>query len=97
MDTQEFYNYIQEQFHLGGAAGRLVLNIIKYVEEQGFVGAEDARAHLLSLLDGTFGIEEHEVYLYRAPCCRICGEYVASKSADEGDDTLVCESCEDAK
>jgi len=72
MDSQEFYDYIIDNFNLGGTASRLVSNIVEYVKNQDFVEAEDAQHHLKSLLDGAFGIEEHEIKLYRAPQCEKC-------------------------
>ena len=66
MDEREFYDYIIENFSLDGTTSRLVHNIIEYVKDQDFVDAEDAHAHLKSLLDGAFGIEGHEIRLYRA-------------------------------
>ena len=66
MDEREFYDYIQENFTLGGTASRLVHNIIEYVKDQKFTDAEDAHTHLKSLLDGAFGIEEHEIKQYRS-------------------------------
>ena len=77
MDSREFYNYIMENFNLDGTASRLVKNAIEYVNAQEFVDEEDAQAHLKSLLDGAFGIEEHEIKLYRALECERCGEYAS--------------------
>ena len=66
MDTREFYDYLQENFTLGGTSSRLIRNILEYVEREDFVDAEDARAHLWHLLGGAFGLEEREVQQYRA-------------------------------
>ena len=94
MDSCEFFNYIMEHFNLGGAAARLVNNIIEYVKDEDFVDAEDAQTHLKSLLDGAFGITEQEIKLYRAPMCMNCGKYVTD--CDEYEDTLRPD-CEKSK
>jgi len=64
LNAREFYDYIMENFNLGGTASRLVGNIVDYVEAQGFVCDLDARLHLNSLLGGAFGLEESEINLY---------------------------------
>jgi len=66
MDARGFYDYLQEKFILDGTASRLIRNILDYVEAENFVEAEDARAHLWTLLDGAFGLTEKEVSRYRA-------------------------------
>jgi len=65
MNKDEFYDYIVENFNLDGASFRLVHNIIYYVANQEFTDVQDAQVHLKSLLDGAFGIEEHEIRKYR--------------------------------
>jgi len=97
MDERELFNYIQKHYNLDGTSSRLVNNIIQYVESQGFVDAEDAHAHLSSLLRGAFGIMKREVQLYRAPCCCVCGEYVTGRNAEDADDTLSCKDCQRAE
>ena len=92
MSEKEFYDYIMESFNLGGTSSRLVSNIIEYVKDQGFVDAEDAHAHLKSLLDGAFGIKENEIELYRAPDCGRCGKYTTDYFLLD-DDTLTCIDC----
>ena len=91
MNEREFYDYIQENFNLGGTASRLVYNIIQYVRNQEFVDAEDAQAHLKSLLDGAFGIVGREIKLYRAPECEVCGELTPYHDTMDG--TLMCSDC----
>jgi hypothetical protein len=59
--VDEFYNYIMEKFNLDGAASRLVNNILRYIEYQGMVDAEDNYRHLHMLLDGAFGLSENEM------------------------------------
>ena len=66
MDENEFYDYILENYSLDGTSSRLVRNIIEHVRDENFVDEEDAHAHLESLLGGAFGIEGHEIRLYRA-------------------------------
>ena len=67
MDSREFYDYIIENYNLDGTSSRLVSNIIEYVKAQKFVKVEAVQRQLKSLLDGTFGMEEREIKLYRAP------------------------------
>lgn len=95
MTAREFYDYIMENFNLDGAASRLAHNIIEYVKDQEFVDAEDAQAHLKSLLDGAFGIADHDIKLYRAPECEVCGKYVID--CDEYEDGVLCHHCRSEK
>ena len=64
MNAGEFYNYIIENFNLDGTSSRLVRNVIEYVEAQDFVSNLEVHDHLTALLDGAFGIEEHEIQQY---------------------------------
>ena len=66
MSEREFYDYIIENYNLDGAASRLVQNIIWYVKAHGFENKWESYAHLKFLLDGAFGIEEHEIKRYRS-------------------------------
>ena len=63
MSSREFYDYIIEKYNLDGTSARLLNNILTYVAAQGFVDLEDQHNHLSALLDGTFGLERHEVEL----------------------------------
>ena len=92
MCEKEFYDYIMENFSLCGTSSRLVHNIIEYVKDQEFVDAADAHAHLKSLLDGAFGIEEREIKLYRAPDCEECGEY-APYGINDCNSKMLCHDC----
>jgi hypothetical protein len=92
MNEREFYDYIQENFNVGGTASRLIENILEYIKAEEFVDPDDAQCALMSLLDGAFGIEEHEIKLYRAELCERCLEYVTHpKTIGE---TTVCSDCE---
>jgi hypothetical protein len=93
MNARELYDYILENFNLGGTAARLVDNILQYIEGQGFVDEEDAHCHLSSLLDG-FGMEEHEFKLYRAPECETCGKYAPENVNVRN--RIECQACADA-
>lgn len=64
--TQDFYNYLQENFILDGTVSRLVHNILEYVEAENFIDVKDARTHLWSLLGGAFGLTEKELLHYQA-------------------------------
>ena len=95
MNGREFYDYIVENFTLDGTSSRLIANIIEYVESQGFVDAVDAQAHLRSLLDGAFGIEDHEFRLYRAPeCSKCCSGYAPDWNYEEDGDEPLCPKCD---
>jgi hypothetical protein len=65
MSKVEFYNYLTENFNLGGTAARLVNNILNYIEDQGMVDDEDNYMYLYALLDGAFGLEEEEMKMCR--------------------------------
>lgn len=55
------YDYILENYGLDGVSGRLIRNILNYVETQGFVDNEDNISHLHSLLDFAFGLSKEEI------------------------------------
>ena len=94
MEAREFYMYIMENFALDRTSARLVRNIIEYVMNQDFVDAEDAQAHLKSLLNGAFGIEAHEIKLYRAPeCSKCCSGYAPGWDYEKDGDEPVCDNC----
>jgi len=94
MGTKEFYNYIMENYTLDGTATRLVKNIIEYIKVQDFVDTEDAQHYLKSLLDGAFGIKEHEIWLYGAEECEKCGKYVARPPETISyDEEIICADC----
>ena len=63
MTSREFYDYIIDNFGLGGAASRLVHNIITYVDELGFTDQKDVHHHLTTLLGGAFGLDSQEIKL----------------------------------
>ena len=65
MRGRELYDYIVMNFDLDGASSRLVRNIIEYVGDLGLGNTGDAHAHLEHLLGGAFGINKHEIKLYR--------------------------------
>ena len=65
MNEREFYDYVQKNFIVEGTSSHLLHNIIEYVKDQKFTNAEEAHKHLKLLLDGAFGIEEHEIKQYR--------------------------------
>lgn len=57
MNKEEFYNYILENFSIGGEAARLINNILQFVESNYPNENEQYRA-LCSLLDGTIGLSD---------------------------------------
>lgn len=60
MNKQEFYQYITDNFNISGEAGRLINNILKYAEMQGF-DEEDLYNYLCLMLDGTIGLTDNEI------------------------------------
>lgn len=60
MNREEFKNYINENFDISGEAGRLIDNILYFVEENYPEENEQYRV-LCSLLDGTIGLTDSEI------------------------------------
>lgn len=60
MDREQFYNYILENFTISGEAGRLINNILQFVEAHYPEENEQYNA-LCSLLDGTIGLTDNEI------------------------------------
>lgn len=60
MNREQFYNYIVENFTISGEAGRLIDNILQFVETHYPEENEQYNA-LCSLLDGTIGITDNEI------------------------------------
>ena len=60
MNKQQFFEYIQENFNIDGASQRLILNILDYVEANYSEENEQYNA-LVSLLDGTIGLEDADL------------------------------------
>ena len=60
MNREQFYNYIVENFTISGEAGRLIDNILQYVEAN-FPEENEQYNVLRSLLDGTIGLTDNEI------------------------------------
>lgn len=60
MNREQFYNYIVENFTISGEAGRLIDNILQFVETRYPEENEQYNA-LCSLLDGTIGLTDNEI------------------------------------
>lgn len=60
MNREQFYNYIVENFTISGEAGRLIDNILQFVESHYPEENEQYNA-LCSLLDGTIGLTDNEI------------------------------------
>lgn len=60
MDREQFYNYIVENFTISGEAGRLIDNILQFIEAHYPEENEQYNA-LCSLLDGTIGLTDNEI------------------------------------
>ena len=60
MNRNEFMEYIEENFDISGEAGRLIDNILSFVENNYFDDNEQYRV-LCELLDGTIGLSDSEI------------------------------------
>ena len=60
MNKEQFFEYIQENFNIDGASQRLIWNILSYIEANYPEENEQYNA-LVSLLDGTIGLEDREL------------------------------------
>lgn len=60
MNRRQFYAYIIENFDISGEAGRLINNILHYVESQG-MDENEQYLTLCELLDGTIGLSDAEL------------------------------------
>lgn len=60
MNRRQFYDYIIENFDISGEAGRLINNILHYVESQG-MDENEQYLTLYELLDGAIGLSDAEL------------------------------------
>lgn len=60
MNREEFMEYIEENFDISGEAGRLIDNILCFVENNYPEENEQYRV-LCALLDGTIGLTSNEI------------------------------------
>lgn len=60
MDREQFYNYILENFSISGETGRLIDNILQFVESH-YSGENEQYNALCSLLGGTIGLTDNEI------------------------------------
>ena len=60
MNKEQFFEYIQKNFNIDGASQRLIWNILSYIEVNYPEENEQYNA-LVSLLDGTIGLEDREL------------------------------------
>ena len=60
MNREQFYQYILDNFSISGEAGRLINNILHFVEENYTEENEQYRV-LCDLLDGTIGLSDMEI------------------------------------
>ena len=60
MGINKFMEYIEENFNISGEAGRLIVNILRYVQS---LGVDEGQQHLLlcDLLDNTIWLSEREI------------------------------------
>lgn len=60
MDREQFYQYILDNFSISGEAGRLINNILHFVEEN-YTEENEQYMALCDLLDGTIGLSDAEI------------------------------------
>ena len=60
MDKQEFKQYINDNFDISGEAGRLINNILDFVEWN-YPEENEQYKVLCSLLDGSIGLTDNEI------------------------------------
>lgn len=60
MDTQEFLDYVGENFDISIEAYRLIGNIVSYIA-QNFLDENDQYNAACALLDGTIGLSDNEL------------------------------------
>lgn len=60
MNRRQFLDYINENFNISGEAGRLINNILHYVESQG-MDENEQYLTLCELLDGAIGLSDAEL------------------------------------
>ncbi len=60
MNKEQFYNYILENFNISGEVGRLISNILLFVEEN-YIEENEQYKVLCKLLDGTIGLSDQEI------------------------------------
>lgn len=60
MNREGFRNYIYENFDISGEAGRLIDNILYFVERH-YTEEDEQHRVLCELLDGTIGLTDWEI------------------------------------
>ena len=60
MNREQFYQYILDNFSISGEAGRLINNILHFVEEN-YTDENEQYKALCDLLDGTIGLSDAEI------------------------------------
>lgn len=60
MNRNEFMEYVEENFNISGEAGRLINNILSYVENN-FYDENEQYETLCLLLDNTIGLSDNEI------------------------------------
>ena len=60
MNREQFYQYILDNFSISGEAGRLINNILHFVEEN-YTEENEQYMALCDLLDGTIGLSDAEI------------------------------------
>lgn len=59
-ESNNFYAYVVENFSVGGAAARIISNILCFVDDR-YLDNKEKITVLWELLDGTIGLEKDEI------------------------------------
>lgn len=70
MNREQFYQYILDNFNISGEAGRLIDNILEFVDNYYSNDKEEQFRALQFLLDG-IGLEDEELEKVKWPCVKI--------------------------
>ena len=57
-EMEKAYEWMLEQFNIGGAAARIVHNILHYADR---LGGDEQYDFLTEMLDGTVGLSDREI------------------------------------
>ena len=59
MDKDDFMRYLEENFNMTGAHGRMILNVLGYAE--GIADEDERHKFLCDMFDNTIGLSEREI------------------------------------
>ena len=62
-ESENFFNFVNENFNVGGAASRIINNILCFVDER-YTNNKEKIEVLWELLDGTIGLKKDEIEVF---------------------------------